>query len=424
MNRIIPILGLLAAVVMMTGQAARPQASSVSCEEAVTTFTTASYNCTSDLPVKLRFERKVDNKLGRVFYDGPGTLHQPQEVGLNPATTYSYTVSEPVGKRWQVASSGSFRTPPPGQATAGVTPHTITLDGAPFFPTIAAAYHSGCRPRDGVIDSSLAKGALVLYGNCGFPYGNGDDSYLRQHLPGNAWWLEADPQIAARMSLPELLHKNLQAAHGLPDVPNPDILINSDTRLQGMDNQPCGAPETAVGLFEGIRSRSKEQGKPVVDYVFLAPSPRGGNYFDNCLTPTRLRLLFYTAVCGGARGLMTLGDRSNPIEGNRVKPEIMAAAWQLSRVELAIWGPVFFAPPVAVKRKAYRPLVGCAFRDKGVITVFAMNAGPKKMVAKLKVVGIGSRRATIWRETRRIRAKKGVITDRFRKFGVHIYVFA
>lgn len=415
MKRLFICLGLLAAVAMLCGQAAKPQATTVTCtdpnvSDGTLSFTKAVYSCTSDHSEKLQFERRVDSNTGRVFYDGPATLHQPQEVGLNPGTTYTYSVSEPVGKRWQVVFNGQFRTPLPNPATVGLTPHNVTLDGAAFFPTIADITRWGCQPSNNVIVSSLEKGADVLYGNCGWPFGDGDDSYLRQRLPGIGWWLEFDPEMVGRMTLPELLPVSLE---GNARRSSPDILINNDRSLCD-----CNSHESAIGLFESIRSDWRS-GKPVVDSLNLTPISGG-----RCRTAVRLRLLFYTAACGGARGWMTVGDRALGTPDTLVPPEIMATAWQLSRVELAIWGPVFFAPQVPVSHKAYSALVGCAFRDKGVTTVFAMNTGPKKLVGKLKVRGLGTRRASVWRETRKVRAKKGVIKDRFRKFGVHIYVFA
>jgi hypothetical protein len=332
-------------------------------------------------------------------------------VGLNPGTTYTYTVSELVGNRWQVVfNNGHFSTPLPNPATVGVTAHTVTLDGAPFFPTIADITRWGCQPSNSVIVSSLEKGADVLYGNCGWPFGNGDDSYLRQRLPGTAWWLEFDPEMVGRMTLPELLPVSLE---GNARRSSPDMLINNDTSLGN-----CGSHESAIGLFESVRSHWRT-GKPVGDSLDLTPISGG-----RCRTPARMRLLFYTAACGGARLWMTIGDRAIGTPDTLVPPAIMAAAWQLSRVELAIWGPVFFAPQLTVSHKRYSPIVACAFRDKGVTTVFTMNTGPKKMLGKLKVTGIGSRRATIWREGRTVRAKKGVVVLRFRKYAVRILVFS
>jgi hypothetical protein len=141
-----------------------------------------------------------------------------------------------------------------------------------------------------------------------------------------------------------------------------------------------------------------------------------------CLTPQREAAVFWTAIAAGAKGINYWTVRlRQPSRGFSVPPELQEQTRRQNAQVATLW-PALTAPNIKSKVPYGSPLRIGAHRYKGVTYIVAVNTGDKPVKARFAAAGIGVRKAVVWQEGRSLKAKANAITDRFKPYGVHIYV--
>lgn len=417
--RIIVIFGLLAIVVLPAALAAKQHDLSVSCQ-VVVTYTKATYNCTSSQSTRLRYNAGVDPTLGRMSYDDqPGVSHQLPEEGLTPSTHYLYTASARVKGAWKVLYRGWFNTSNPGQATAGVSGGNITLDGSPFFPIVGLV---AC-PNEELVDDFVTMGASTFLGDSvACPTPPTPSETVDRMLRNKAFWIDLRPPVNGP-PLREFLDLYTVYTENRPRL---DAVIFWAHYLNGCSGQAID--HSAVGLEDRIRQWVKQSpwgtGYPIFTRLTLL-SKFGPNQ-PNCLTPKKLDVLFSVPPCAGAKGVLydAFGRLSNG-ENIDAKPAIQKRAGQ-EKARWATWGPTFYAPSVAVKRRTAK-LVACAHIYHGVTYVTAINVTDQPVKSRLSVTGVGNRKAFRYVEGAKVKVSRTVFrhgshSDIWPPYGKLVYV--
>jgi hypothetical protein len=215
------------------------------------------------------------------------------------------------------------------------------------------------------------------------------------------WWYEEGNDVSDIAGIPELL-----------DAPvDPLGYQDSDWGGEGCPGRP----------LTRVYSSVKAHDKPTI-YLFPIASILGGR-IKQCLTPTGLEAVDWTAIIGGARGIFYHTQDAGSRRPYGIAPEIEARAARISQ-RVATIGPTLFAPSVSATSTNQQVKVA-AHRYGGVTYLMAVNVGVRRVTSKFRLSGTLSGRARLIWETRTLSVRRGSFSDRFNPFQVHVYkVFA
>ena len=291
--------------------------------------------------------------------------------------------------------------------TLGVSGARITLNGDPFFPIISDGYTI---PDERWVADNVAMGVNTL-----FLHDNGcrqaPDFAPRVHevLQGRLRWLVKSPCPEAD-SIPETVMWSTKIRRGFQNAPQ-----FGGCNMNARENQ-------TTDLFSVIAKQARLTAT-VVNLHVASESVPGR---DTCLTGKQARTLYWTAVAAGASGLELFAfvparttNAENPavIE---VAPDVRVATATFAQRIKTLTTPLF-----AGRRAAGTGIASSAVRygswtHHGVSYVVAVNTRPIASTGRIRVGGNALRAIVLW-ESRATKVVRGVITDRFAPWDVHIY---
>jgi hypothetical protein len=406
---IIICLGLLAAVATLLGLLG--QSDSRAAGEAPVTAVEQSIDRSYNGAI-LRFElnrpAKTTLYLNNVLASRRGMTQVPRfDPGcLSPNHSYAYKLTTKIGKREKVLDSGNFSTlPVPDKPVdARAVRDYATIGGRACFLTIGSPYGGGgvfC-PRFISVDDQLALGVNVLAEESPFCSANTEENNRLMHEAffQKAWFLLLSvPDQRYPVSFPELLNF-------FPAGEKGRLLwsLESSTWRFGI----CGA--SAASLYSEVAKMVKPH-RPSMLEVNLGSRGR-------CLTPAKLGVLVWLPVLAGTKGVIFAQtvDRQNRFD---VEPAIAAQTKRLT-VQAGNFGPVVFGQRLFVGQVKGSIKVG-AWRYQGSTYVLAINTSQRASLGRFTLPAARALRATVLWESRSVKLKKSVLSDRFKGWGIHFY---
>jgi len=356
-----------------------------------TTFTTATFSLTTNVPTLLSIGTGTDTKYLLETADQRRTRHTVTVRGLAPNTPYYALVRATDAARRTIKTWRRFETAAPGSAAAIVTNRLgrLLLNGQPWF-MMAAPVGTGC-PASEVILGLKGLGVQVLSRESGFGClrDNGDltsdtaawAEFLHGALGNKLFWLEHGPSYDVHSrpdSFPELLAWRLPLRE-FPIVPT--FGESCDQRGRGepvIFDQVKKASARAPAIYQGLALRR----------WLSTPNQK------NCLTSTGLARIFWLTVAAGGDGFEVVAQ-DDVQDGNGtidVSPDIRDQA-ALEARQLATLGPCILAgDPLPVRLDGKSGIRAAAWKYGTSTCIIAVNTRDNPVSTSLSLTAL--RRAT------------------------------
>jgi hypothetical protein len=167
---------------------------------------------------------------------------------------------------------------------------------------------------------------------------------------------------------------------------------------------------------------AKTQQQPLVYIIALSDQFAHNKAVPLCVTPARVRSLFWTAIAAGARGIdyATFGGTASSNPDFAVSGAVRAqAARQASR--LATLAPaILTGTPIPLASSSAIVRYG-AWDFGGAIYLIAVNTASKAAKPTLLLQALAGKTAQVTWENRSRSLRGGALTDNFGPLAVHIY---
>jgi hypothetical protein len=323
--------------------------------------------------------------------------HSVPLLGLLPGTPYRCLIKATAANGKTYRSNQACATAPVGPATASVKNGSFMLNGKASFLWMGTA--SDCPTVDSVRDSK-ALGVYIL--DDGLIPCREPSPFTAMHtvLEGQALWHPHSNQ-------------DMRYLTGLPELLNPGVSINVNDNTYLLK---CSA-HSALPLLDSLKTSSK----PVVYELPIAVHVYGPGD-ENCLDGLRLKLLAWTAIRGGAKGMKLFSHLPWDLkQGMQVKENLKTPTAELYD-QVAVLSPVILYGKIFSIASTPTSTVGAtAWLSSRQLYVDATNPVDTASDGSLSIAGAGNKLATVIGENRVVRMHNGVLRDHFGGFAAHWY---